>query len=297
MPASVVVVGSANLDLVAQVEHLGGPGETITATNYFEAPGGKGLNQAVAAARLGAAVAFIGVVGKDAAGTTLTDVMRGDGIDTRCVAVGSLPTGRALISVAGNGENSIVVVPGANSEVATKHITIHGGVIAAAQVVLAQLEVPQAAIREAFAVARATGTTTVLNPAPAAPIDPELLALTDILIPNEHEAAALGGVDVLRRSGVQALVITEGAAGARLIDRTGDHRVEPFFVHPIDTVAAGDAFCGGLCARLAAGDTLVEALRWASATGALATTKVGAVPSLPLLAEVVALMDARSQQG
>ncbi len=293
MRAAVVVIGSANLDLVARVHRLAGPGETVLANGYFEAPGGKGINQAVAAARLGATVAFIGVVGPDAAGATLRAVLEADRIDTSALAIGAEPTGRALISVSDSGENSIVVVSGANGELSTTHITIHGGMIAAATVVLAQLEVPQATIREAFAVARATGATTVLNPAPAAVIDPELLSLTDILVPNEHEAAALGGIDVLRRAGPQTLVVTQGSSGSRLVDAAGERHIMPFSVEAIDTVAAGDAFCGALCARLAAGDALIDALRWASATGALATTRVGAVPSLPTLGEVTALMAAQ----
>jgi ribokinase len=290
MSPAVVVVGSANLDLVAMVQRLAGPGETVLADGYFEAPGGKGLNQAVAAARLGATVGFIGVLGDDAAGQTLRAVMTEAGVDIGALACGSLPTGRALISVAANGENSIVVVSGANGELGVDHITVNGGLIGAAKVVLAQLEVPQVAIRDAFAVARATGAITVLNPAPAAAIDPEVLALTDILVPNEHEAKALGGVEVLRRFGLSAIVITEGSAGSRLIQGYDERRIAPFAVAAVDTVAAGDAFCGALCARLAAGDRLAEALRWASATGALATTKAGAVPSLPYLNDVIRLM-------
>jgi ribokinase len=290
MSASVVVIGSANLDLIAGVEHLAGPGETVLATDYFEAPGGKGLNQAVAAARLGAAVSFVGVVGDDDAGRTLRAVLHDERINTSALKISSRPTGRALISVSAAGENSITVVAGANNDLDRSQITIYGGLIASATVVLAQLEVPQDALADAFAVARATGAITVLNPAPAVEIDPHLLELTDILVPNEHEAQRLGGFEMLSRIGVSALVITEGAAGSRLIDRRGERRVGAYHVDTVDTVAAGDAFCGALCARLAAGDGLDEAMRWASASGALATTKRGAVPSLPYFGDVVALM-------
>ncbi|HTH05795.1 MAG TPA: ribokinase [Ilumatobacteraceae bacterium] len=282
-PFDVVVVGSANLDLVATVDRLPGPGETVPGSSYAEYPGGKGLNQAVAAARAGASVAFVGAVGSDAAAATLLDVMHQDGIDTANVATADQPTGRALIGVAASGENSIVVVAGANA-------TVTAHTVPASRVVLSQLEVPVAAIERAFTAARDSGATTVLNPAPASAIPESLLALCDVVVPNEHEVELLGGFDHLLDLGAKAVVVTLGARGAALHTRDGDTPIAPFEVTPVDTTGAGDTFCGALCARLAAGDELEAALRVASAAAALSTTKAGAVPSIPTRAEIDALM-------
>ena len=287
----VVVVGSLNLDLVARTPRLPRPGETVQGTGYAELPGGKGLNQAVAAARAGASVAMVGAVGDDAAGERLRDVARASGVDDRSITtVAGVPTGRALIAVDDAAENSIVVVPGANAHVALD-------VLPPSAVVLAQLEIDPAVVIAAFRAARARGTVTVLNPAPADRVPPEVLALSDVVIPNEHELALLGGRDALAAAGVRTLVVTLGANGADLFDGADPtapaHHVEPFAVEPVDTTGAGDAFCGGLVARLAAGDELSDALVFAAANGALATTRAGAVPSLPTADESQALIDAR----
>ena len=279
----VVVVGSANLDLVATVERLPGAGETVSGTGYAEYPGGKGLNQAVAAARSGARTAFVGAVGRDAAGTALLEVMHREGIDTTHVGVVPEPTGRALIGVSAAAENSIIVVPGANG-------TVDGEAVPAGRVVLAQLEVPLEAVRRAFAAARAQGALTVLNPAPAFALPDDVLALCDVLTPNEHEVELLGGVDHLLSLGARAVVVTLGARGAALHTAEGDQAIAPFAVTPVDTTAAGDTFSGSLCARLAAGDDLPAALRFAAAAGALCTTTAGAVPSIPTAVAVRALL-------
>ncbi len=290
VPHDVCVIGSSNLDLVATAAVLPGPGETVMGRDYAEHPGGKGLNQAVAAARAGARTVFVSAVGDDAAGAGLLAVMRGDGIDTSPVATRSgAPTGRALIGVGDSGENSIIVVPGANA-------TVEVDELPGARVVLAQLEVPLDTVRRAFELARAAGATTVLNPAPARTLPSELLALCDIVVPNEHEVELLGGVEALFALGARAVVVTEGSRGATLHRDGADHRtrvhIAPFAVSPVDTTGAGDTFCGSLCARLAAGDDLVVALRWAAAAAALSTTRAGAVPSIPLAAEVDAFVTA-----
>jgi ribokinase len=277
----VCVIGSANLDLVATVARLPNPGETLLGNDYFEAAGGKGLNQAVAAARAGGRVAFVGCIGDDEAGRSLRAIFEREGVDTRALQTVDAPTGRALIGVADSGENSIIVVPGANGRVSDEQITVHGSLIASAAVALAQLEVPLDPVIAAFAALRHVGGMTILNPAPARMLPRELLEVTDIVVPNEHEAEMLGGVDAIRNGGATTVVITEGERGARVVTPDGEHRVEAFEVAPIDTTAAGDAFCGALAARLAAGDRLLDALHWAAAAGALATTSKGAVPSLP----------------
>ena len=283
----VCVVGSANLDLVATAARAPAPGETVLGRSYAEHAGGKGLNQAVAAARAGAHTAFIGALGTDTAGTLLRHVLEHDGIDHAGVRVDAdLPTGRALITVGDDGENSIVVVPGANGAVAVASVP-------AARVVLAQLEIPLGAVVDAFRLARSSGSTTVLNPAPAAELPDELLALTDVVVPNEHELARLGGPERLLGRGPDSVIVTLGGEGARWYSSAGSTAIPPLSVEPIDTTAAGDAFCGALCARLAAGDPIDVALDWAAAAGALATTVAGAVPSLPHAASIVAALTDR----
>ncbi len=282
----VCVVGSANLDLVATVERLPGGGETVPGRSYHEYPGGKGLNQAVAAARAGAAVAFVGALGHDAAAEVLLDVLRDEGIDTTHVAEVEEPSGRALIFVSANAENSIVVVAGANDAVTARSLP-------QARVVLAQLEVPVAAIERAFVAARAAGLITVLNPAPVKDVPESLLALCDVVTPNEHEVTLLGGVDRLRSLGVRAVVVTRGAAGADVHTAEGVLHVDAFSVEPVDTTGAGDCFSGVLCARLAAGDEMSAAMRQASAAASLSTTVAGAVPSLPRRAAIDELLSRR----
>jgi len=279
----VCVVGSANLDLVATTDRLPGPGETVMGFDFAEYPGGKGLNQAVAAARAGARVGFVGAVGNDDAAATLLGVMRADGIATDGVAHVGVPTGRALIGVSSTGENSIIVVPGANA-------TVRIEALATTRVLLLQLEVPVATVVDALTAARAQGAITLLNPAPVQPLDESVLSLCDIVIPNEHEVQLLGGAERLLALGARAVVVTRGAQGADLHTAQGVTHSPAFAVAPIDTTAAGDAFCGALAARLAVGDELAEAIRYALAGGALATTKAGAVPSLATLAEIEALL-------
>ena len=279
----VCVVGSVNLDLVATVERLPGPGETVAGNTFAEYDGGKGLNQAVAAARAGARVAMVGMVGDDDAGRRLLTTMRAESIDTSAIDVSQQPTGRALIGVAADGENSIIVVGGANLDVTAARVP-------AARVVLAQLEVPVDAVERAFGHARAVGATTVLNPAPARALPGSLLELCDIVIPNQHEIDLLGGVEHLLDLGVSTVVVTLGAQGAHVHQRSTRWHVEPVPVDPIDTTGAGDTFCGSLCARLAAGEPLDAALRYAAAAAALSTTRHGAVPSIPRTGEVRALL-------
>jgi len=286
----VVVVGSANLDLVATVEHLPAPGETVIGSDYAEHAGGKGLNQAVAARRAGARTAFLGCLGNDAAGDSLHQLLSSEGIDRMITDVAG-PTGRALIAVDSRAENSIVVIPGANSMVSIGVVDDRRDVIARASVVLCQLEIPLEAVEAALAIARLGGARTVLNPAPAADLPRGILELCDIVVPNQHEVAQLGGTSALLDAGVGTVVITLGARGIRVVTREGEWEIPPFVVRAIDTTGAGDAACGALAAALSQGADVLTAARRASAAGALAATRRGAVPSLPSAEEIDALVN------
>ena len=280
----VVVVGSANLDLVAATGRHPSPGETVLGHGYDEFPGGKGLNQAVAAARSGATVAFVGAVGSDAAGERLRAVLEAEAIDATRLADVDRPTGRAMIVVDDAGENSIVVIPGANGAVEPAEE------LPPSRVVLCQLETPLPVVERALDLGRTTGARTILNPAPARTLPTELLALVDVITPNEHEADRLGGPEALLAAGCGAVVVTLGGEGAAI--HTGDETVHvpAFDVDVVDTTGAGDAFNGALACRLAAGEPLPRAVRWAAAAGALATTVRGAVPAQPRAAAIEELL-------
>jgi len=286
---SVIVVGSANLDLVATTSRHPLPGETLIGTDYNEYPGGKGLNQAVAAARAGANTAFVCAIGSDDAGRFLRSIAAAEGIDLSDLYESpTAPTGRALIVVDDGGENSIIVIPGSNAECPA------ATTMNPADVVLAQLEVPISTVVESFRAARQVGATTILNPAPAAELEKSVLALCDIVIPNEHEVELLGGVTALHESGVQTIIVTRGAQGIDLHHGGTKTSLPSFTVDPVDTTGAGDAFCGNLASSLASGMTLNDACQRALAAGALATTVHGAVPSLPFQADVEALISSVS---
>jgi ribokinase len=300
---AVTVVGSINQDMVARVPVLPGPGQTVLGHDLVMVPGGKGLNQAVAAARAGASTAFVGMVGNDSAGQHLLAVLDEEGVDTRGVATVGALTGRALISVADDGENHIVVVPGANAAVSVAHVDRHHGPVERARVLLAQLEIPLVAVEAALSRARAAGVTTILNATPPLPLGPELMSVVDILVVNEHEAAALAGGSVsssaeasdagrsLRAAGCGVVVITLGSEGAVLVSEHHVLHRPAIRVEVIDTTAAGDAFAGSFAAQLAAGAELADALRWAVAAGALAVTTLGAAPSIPARRDVERLLD------
>jgi ribokinase len=278
----VVVVGSCNLDLVSTTTHLPSPGETLRALAYAEHAGGKGLNQAVACARMGARTAFIGCIGNDNAGRMLRELLNSEGIDTSQLVTVDAPTGRAFITVDASGENTIVIVAAANAHVGKTAITVPSS-----RVLLAQLEIPLEVVTRVFA--QAHNAITVLNPAPAAVIPSELLSLCDIAVPNETESEAMGGTKYLLGSGVNTVITTLGERGAEISDATSTSAVTPYPVYAIDTVGAGDAFVGALCAELARGETIEHAARIASIAGALATTVHGATPSLPTRAAVMSL--------
>ncbi|MEY9962991.1 ribokinase [Streptacidiphilus sp. MAP12-16] len=295
----IAVVGSINLDLVVPVPHHPVPGETVLGGDLAEHPGGKGANQAVAAARLGAQVAMVGRVGMDQAGTALRAVLEREGVDVRWVlAEAGVSTGRALIAVDRmTGENSIIVSPGANSALFPEHCAASGAVLRDASVTLLQQEIPAATVE---AAARLAGGTVLLNPAPARDLPAELLDMVDVLVPNRTELAALVGhplpdlhavADAARQlRGPAAVVVTLGRDGALLCEEGAVLLVPALEVTPVDTTAAGDAFCGALAYAIAGGSPLHEAVRRANASAALATTLPGAQPSLPTRAEVEKLL-------
>jgi ribokinase len=245
----------------------------------------------VAAARAGAHTAFVGAVGDDDAARQLISVIDAESIDrSGLTTIADSPTGRALIGVSSTAENSIIVVPGANGYLVADSV---GTNAALARVVLVQLEVPLAVVYAALQAARAAGAITILNPAPAptAMLTAELLALCDVVIPNEHEEELLGGRQRLLELGAHAVIVTRGSRGAMVCTRDAPEVIVPaFVVNAIDTTAAGDAFCGSFAAAMARGETISRAVRFASAAGALATTRHGAVPSLPSLDEIEALL-------
>jgi ribokinase len=300
----VTIVGSANQDILAKVDRLPSPGETILGHDLVLAAGGKGLNQAVAAARASARTAFVGLVGDDPAGANLRSVLSGEGIDIRALGHSGPVTGRALIAVAGDGDNQIIVVPGANWAMTPHHVDAHHDRITHAAVLLCQLEIPVETVERALSIARRAGVRTLLNAAPPRPLERALLALVDVLLVNEHEAAVMASMDVasvadaeqvgrtLIAQGCGAVIVTLGAAGAVLVTPDGVRHQPAFPVRVLDSTGAGDAFAGGLAARLAAGDDLLAALRWATAAGSLAVTTLGAVPSIPMEADVERLLSA-----
>lgn len=285
----VIVVGSTNLDLVATVEHLPEPGETVLAIDYAEHAGGKGLNQAVAARRAGADTAFVTCLGQDPAGSMLHRLIVNESIAAH-VTDHDGPTGRALIAVDGEAENSIVVVPGANAHLTLSAVESHRRILERARVVLCQLEVPIAAVEAALAITKAGGGRTILNPAPARDVPASLLGLCDVIVPNQHEVSMLGGTSALLEAGVGAIVVTLGARGIRVVTRNGEIDIPPYVVRAVDTTGAGDAACGALAAALALGSDLATAARRASAAGALAATRQGAVPSLPYREDIDSLV-------
>lgn len=294
MTARVTVAGSLNMDLVARAPRIPQPGETIIGRDFRNVPGGKGANQAVAAARLGAEVSMVGRVGGDTFAEPLLENLAADGIDhTYVTRDPEAATGVALIVVDDAGENSIVVASGANARFSPADVEAAEEALANADVLLLQLESPLETVLRAAELARARGAKVLLNPAPAQALPEELLSLVDALIPNETEAALLTDRAVrseeeareaartLLASGVETVIVTLGERGALLAQEGGVSMVPAFSVEAVDSTAAGDAFVGSFAVALAEGRPLEEAVRWGNAAGALATTKMGAQPSLP----------------
>jgi ribokinase len=283
--STVVVLGSINMDLVVRVHELPRPGDTVLGDRLLTIPGGKGANQAVAAARLGAAVRMIGRVGADSFGPSLIAGLRDDGIDTAGVVVDeSEPSGAALIVVDASGENVIAVAPGANSKAGGDDVTRMRSVLGAGDVVVMQLEIPLETVLSAIDVAHAAGARVVLNAAPSGVLAGGHMPHVDVLIVNEGEAAELGG-ESLRRA-VAALVVTLGASGSVVYEEDRETRIEPHRVEAVDATAAGDAMVGAVAFALARGSSVVDAVGLGNAAGAAAVTRMGARPSLPTPADL-----------
>ncbi|MFB0537888.1 MAG: ribokinase [Anaerolineae bacterium] len=307
MGAKIAVVGSLNMDLVVRAPHMPIPGETVIGSDFRTIPGGKGANQAVAAARLGAEVIMIGRVGDDDFGRAQLRNLGELAIDTTHVTVDpEAATGIALITLDASGQNSIVLAPGANMRLTKEDINAAQGAIIQSDVLVLQLESPLEVVAYATDIAHAEGVKVILNPAPAQPLPKETLARLDYLIPNESETALLTGIEVadinsakeaaerLREEGVGTVILTLGARGAFLVSAEESVHVPGYSVEVVDTTAAGDAFVGGLAVALAQGQNLAEAVRYANAAGALAVTRLGAQPSLPTHQEVEEFMKGKS---
>ncbi len=285
MEPDVVVVGSANVDLVLPVQRIPRPGETVLAGVMTRGPGGKGANQAVASARAGARTAMVAALGADDGGALLREALGSSGVDLSLVSSTSTPTGTAIITVDHSGENSIVVAPGANGELTLSEAA--ASVVRAAKIVLSQLEIPFPTVQ----AAAAASSYFILNAAPAAELPDELLADVDLLVVNETEAEAIAGADrsaLLKK--VPAAVVTLGAAGAVILTRGDDEIEVPGVpVEVVDTTAAGDTFCGVLAATLAAvsatdsitASDLTNAVRRATVAASLSVQAAGAIPSVP----------------
>jgi len=301
--ADIIVVGSLNMDLVVRAPHMPAPGETIIGSNFRTIPGGKGANQAVAAAKLGAQVSMVGRVGDDDFGRAQLRNLGQLGIDTRYITVDpDAATGIALITLDASGQNSIVIAAGANMHLTVADIDAAQEIIAQVDVLVCQLESPLEAVEHAIALAHSCGVKVILNPAPARKLSPETLSKVDFLIPNESETAILTGMEVtdvpsakkaadhLRQQGVGIVILTLGEKGALLVGPSEEMYIPAYEVEVVDTTAAGDAFVGGFAVALAEGENLANAVRFANAAGALTVTRLGAQPSLPTRKEVESLL-------
>ena len=305
MTARITIVGSLNMDLVIRSPRIPQPGETIIGSEFQTVPGGKGANQAVAAARQGGQVTMVGRVGEDTFADALLENLASAEIDATYVHRDKqAASGVALIVVDDHGENIIVVASGANMRMTEKDVEAAEAAIAESDVLLLQLEVPLPVVKRAAQIAQSHSVTVVLNPAPARELPPDLLASVDVLVPNESEAALLTGLPVGSQSelekaaskilnlGVRSVVITLGKRGAFLASADYKSKIyEAFSIQPVDTTAAGDAFVAGLAVNYGAGKTLPDAIRWGNAAGAVAASRFGAQTSLPKRNEVQELLN------
>lgn len=294
----ILVVGSLNMDLVVTVDRFPIKGETIFGKTFATFPGGKGANQAVAAAKLGAHVTMVGAVGEDAFGETLLTSLQESGVSTSYISKVNTSTGTALITVEENGANSIIVVPGANQHCSREKIDEALGGFASPGILLLQHEIPAEVVEYAVKRAKEEKWTIILNPAPARFVSEEILSMVDIVIPNETEIMVLTGrkVDsleetaeagqVLLERGASTVMITLGDKGALCCMAQENYHIPSYKVKAIDTTAAGDSYVGALATALAEGKTMLDSAKFAAAAAALSVTRVGAQPALPWKDEV-----------
>lgn len=300
---NILVIGSANIDLVARVSRIPRPGETLMGQSFSTICGGKGANQAVAAARLGGAVSFLGCVGDDAFGLQQKESLLAAGVKLdHLKTVSGTPTGTAIIEVSDEGENSIVVIPGANFELTPTDILACRAAFEAADAVLMQLEVPVAVVETALDLARETNTLSILDIGSDQPVSESILGKASVVTPNVSEAERLTGMTIgndadvevaaarLLGFGSRHVVMKLGSRGSRYFGPAGSIEAPPFRVEVVDTTAAGDAFTGALGVGWN-DDAIAETLRYANAVGALATTRAGAQPSLPFSEDVARLLE------
>ncbi|QMU07447.1 ribokinase [Levilactobacillus suantsaii] len=306
MTNRVTVLGSLNVDTTLRLARMPQPGETLLTENKTSAAGGKGANQAVAAARSGAQTRFIGKVGNDEAGRFMVESLTDDQVDTSAIITDeTVGTGSAFILLDEAGQNSILVYGGANQQVQAAEVAAVEDEIAQADFLITQFETPQAATLKAFTLAKQHGVTTILNPAPAATIDPAILKVTDLVVPNETESASLTGIPVtdvasmdanakrFLEMGVKSLIITVGSKGAYYATPAGSGFVPAFKVKAVDTTAAGDTFIGALSSQLKPDLSNIEtALTYAQRASSLTVQGLGAMPSIPTYAQVQAASQA-----
>jgi ribokinase len=298
----IVVVGSNMMDMITKIPRLPKMGETLAGSAFSMGFGGKGANQAVMAARLGAKVAMVCKVGKDSFGPMVRGNFIEKGITTRIFEDETLPSGVAPITVDDEGRNLVIIVPGANNTLSAAEVEEAADLILSAKILICQLEVPNKAILQAFEIAKAGGLRILLNPAPAREVPARMIEMADVVVPNETEAELLTGLTVkgmrgaadaarrLQEMGARNVIVTLGEEGALLWDGTTEHHFKPPMVNAVDTTGSGDAFIGSLAYALVKGEDMPAAIRFANVAAALSVTKIGTQISFPTMEEVKALL-------
>lgn len=294
----IVVVGSNMMDMITRISRLPKMGETLAGTSFSMGFGGKGANQAVTAARLGAKVGMVCKVGKDSFGAMVRENFANNGILTRVFEDANLASGVAPITVDDEGRNLVIIVPGANNALTAAEVEQAAGLIRQAKVLICQLEIPNEAILKAFEIAHAAGVRIILNPAPARGVPARMIELADLVVPNETEAELLTGLPVsglngasaaarrIREMGARTVIVTLGAEGALLWDGAQEQHFSPPKVTAVDTTGSGDSFIGSLACALVQGQDMPQAIQFANRVAALSVTRIGTQTSFPTLAEV-----------